>query len=123
MTTTFNQIVSEDLRRLQAQLAALAAQRVEIEQAEKDLKARIATITGKLRGTLDLGNGQGLVFSYRRQFNAELAAEVLGSSEVYPSICRTVPDAKLAKAVLPPAVYEMCQVESDTPSIAPTVIK
>lgn len=115
--------VQDQLRILRAQLAALTAQKSDIGQAEKDVKARIAAIVGDLRGTIDLGGGDGLKLSYRKQFNPERATELLGSTELYASICKTEPDADLAKQVLPPAVYEMCQTESANLSIAPAVIR
>lgn len=116
-------VQQDQLRTLRAQLAALAAQKSDIGQAENDVKAKIAAIVGDLRGTIDLGDGAGLKLSHRKQFDPDRAEALLGSSEIFAAICKTAADADLARQVLPPAVFEMCQTESAKLSIAPAVIR
>jgi hypothetical protein len=98
--------IMADRERL-AQLNDLAAK---IKAEQEEIKARLR---------VELGAGKHEQFrvtvSPTMRFNAEQARLVLGKlehgEELIASISETVISSELAKRVLAPAVYELCQVE------------
>lgn len=97
-----------------ARLAALEAQRADIDREITELKTKLA---GDLtEGGYTINGKPVLNISVGRRFDPGLAAEVLPAELV--ALCQaTVIDAKRAKDVLPPAIYAQCQRPNDKPTI------
>ncbi len=83
------------------------------------LNAELDAIKDELRavGTTTAPCGMSVSVSVNRRFNADRAAEVLPAS-LLAAVTRPQIDTTLAKAQLPPALYEQCMVEVGQPRVA-----
>lgn len=88
---------------LGAQIEALTAEQETIKALIRDAYPDGADLTAP--------NGTKVSVFRTRRFDAALAATVI-PADVLPRVQATVVDGKLAKAVLPPALYEQCQKEA-----------
>lgn len=93
---------------------------LELDELAKDIAIEQATIKTRLRGLGD-GNweapcGVHVSVTPQRRFNAEHAVTVI-PADLLPMVQSTVVDGKKVKALLPPALYEACQVESGDPRV------
>lgn len=100
-----------------ATVAKLAAVLEQIHQLQADAE----TYKAQLRDTLGSGaytiNGQPAVsITPTRRFDAAHAEQVL-PAQWLDTVRRTVVDAKVAKELLPPALFSACQVESGKPTV------
>lgn len=102
-----------------SRLGAIRAQQAELKQAESDVLAKIRDLIGaEARGVIEDDGHPVIEVSYGKRFNADVALNLLaGNPELLASVQETTISAKLAKAVLAPAVYELCQAESASPTI------
>lgn len=91
----------------------------ELKDTESDLKARIAVIVGDARGPIQAYGKDVLDVSYSHRFDPDLAASLLAGTDYWDQITETAVVTAKAKAILPPALYEACQPESDRPTIKP----
>jgi hypothetical protein len=94
-----------------------------LREAESALMSHIRDLIDGRVGTILANDVPVFEVSYSKRIDAGRAAEILGAdSDVYRSLCEA-PDptprfsSTLAKKILPPAVYELCQKQSDVPSI------
>lgn len=95
----------------------------ELGEAEKAIKSSIRDLLGGDRGPINAHGKTVLDVSYGRRFDPALAEELLRETDYWPQITETVIVGAKAKAILPPALYETCQRENDTPTIKPKVAK
>lgn len=85
----------------------------DLQQRIKELEEQADEIKDKLRANLTVGsytvNGKPVIsLSPTRRFSPKAAIRILTPELL--ALCQiTVVDAKLARAVLPPAIYEFCQ--------------
>lgn len=93
---------------------------LELDELIKDLMGEQSAIKARIRG---LGTGVhhapcGVDVSVtpQRRFNPDHAREVIPAAFL-PLVEVTVVDGKKAKAALPPAIYEQCQVETGDPRV------
>lgn len=111
-----------ELVRLSRELSAVQANIADLRTAEATLKTQIADAIAGEVGLIKAGDVPVFDVSYSRKFSPAEAAKVLASNPDLLAACsETVISSKKAKAVLPPAVYELCQVASDAPTIKPKV--
>lgn len=107
--------LSNELREIQDRIG-------ELKRAEKATLSRIGDLIGEQRGTVEAHGKPVLSVSYGKRFNVDQARVILASNpELLAACSETVIVPAKAKQVLPPAVYELCQVENDSPSIKPKV--
>lgn len=114
-------ITDERAQQLAAELYDLKLQAGRIASAIKDRESALREHAGERRGLIE---ASGYKVSYRRQFNAEHAQRFLAQHhpDVLPQVTETVVSSHLAKSVLAPALYELLQVESGTPTITPVAV-
>jgi hypothetical protein len=107
-----------------AELSEVQRRIADLRKAETTIKSLIADEVGTLRGVIVAHGAPVLDVSYGKRFDAEQAAAILASNpELLAQCSETIISATKAKAVLPPAVYELCQRENDAPTIKPKVGK
>lgn len=88
---------------------------LELDELAKDIASEQAGIKAQLR-SLGEGNweapcGVQVLVTPQRRFNPEHAQTVI-PADLLPLVQSTVIDSKKVRALLPPALYEACQVES-----------
>jgi hypothetical protein len=104
------------------ELAAIQAQIKALTEAEKSVKTHIADLLAGQVGDIIAEGRTVFTVAYSRRFDPELAHRILiGTPDLLAACSTTVVDASKAKAVLPPAVYELCQAQSEKPTIKPKV--
>lgn len=111
------------LNQLNQELLAVHQQMTRLREVESDLMGRVCDLIDGRVGTITANGRPVFEVSYSKRIDATKAAEVLGTdSDLYKSLL-DVPDqtprfsTSLAKKILAPALYELCQKESDTPTI------
>lgn len=100
-----------------ATVAKLRAVLEQIRQLEADAETYKAQLRDALRSGAYTINGQpALSITPNRRFNAEHAEQVL-PPQWLDAVRRSAVDSKLAKELLPPALFATCQVESGKPTV------
>lgn len=93
---------------------------LELDELAKDIAVEQATIKTRLRALGDGSHqapcGVSVSVTPQRRFNAEHAMDVI-PADLLPMVQTTVVDGKKVKALLPPALYEACQVETGDPRV------
>lgn len=100
--------LTDQLAPLASELATILADKADLEQRERDIKASIrALVPGP--DTYQAGD-VALTVSANRRFDAGLAERILPTELL--DLCRVSKvDAAAAREVLPPAVYAQCMAE------------
>jgi hypothetical protein len=117
----------DQLEALSNQLRAIQAQRAQLAEAESDLMAHVRDLVGDNVGDIKAHGKTVFVVTYPRRFDPALAEDLLATNPALLASITETPEpkpvisTKLAKAILPPAIYELCQKRSDDPSIKPKV--
>lgn len=113
----------DNLTALSRELLAVNLQLARLGEVKRDLEAHIRGEVGDARGIVKTDDGASVVqVTYRRTFKPEQARKVLATNrDLLDAITEATISATKAKAILPPALYEMCQVESATPVLTPKV--
>lgn len=102
-----------------ATLAKLTATLEQIAQLTVDAETYKAQLRTKLApGAYTIGGRPALSITQTRKFNADRAAEML-PPDMLAAVSRPMVDTKLAKEMLPPALYQLCSVESGKPTVKP----
>lgn len=107
---------------LDADTAGVVAQIHRLNAQAEEIDGEVRALKAVLRQRLAVGqagvvNGQKVVtLSPNRRFDPELARQVV-PSDLIPSISSTSIDSKLAKALLPPALYEAAMREVGDPVV------
>jgi hypothetical protein len=102
--------------------ADLVAEYLDLRDRKAAIDNRLEQITAELR-SLGVGRhqagGHTVTVSAQRRFNTEAAARILASNPDLLLACQeTTISGSKAKQVLPPALYEMCQVEAGEPRVS-----
>lgn len=119
MTTTTESPATVEL---DADTAGVVAQIHRLNAQAEEIDGEIRALKAVLRQRLAAGqagtvNGEKVVtLTPNRRFDPALAAQVV-PSDLLPSISTTSIDSKLAKAVLPPALYEAAMREVGEPVV------
>lgn len=106
--------LTDDLRATAHRLLTVQQQRAELENEERDLKARLrAALSVGDKGTID---GQQVVSIVpNRRFSPDLAEQLPEPLRKLTLVTR--PDSSTAKRNLPPAVYDTLMAEVGEPKV------
>lgn len=108
MTTTTDTTLTDRLAPIAAELAAIAADKADLEEREKHLKAQIRDI---VPGPDKYAAGDlTITVSPNRRFDAKTAEKVLPPELL--DLCRVAKvDSAAAREHLPPALYAQCMAD------------
>lgn len=102
-----------------ATLAKLVATLEQIRQLNADAEVYKAQLRDALQpGAYTVGGQPALAITPTRRFDPDRAAAVLPPEQL-AAVQRTVVDRALAEKILPPALYDLCRVESGKPAVKP----
>lgn len=107
-----------DIDTLLAQWTQLIDARDQIDSQLDELRAQMADLG---EGRHD-GSAGRISVTRTKRFDKRTAATVLADHpEVLASVTETAISGSLAKKVLPPVLYEACQVQAPTPTVRVTI--
>lgn len=103
-----------DVAATAAKLAATVAQIRQLEQDAELFKSQLRAVLTP--GAYTVGGRPALTITATRRFNPDQAVKTL-PPELLAAVSRMTVDAKLAREILPPGLYQACSVEAGKPTV------